>query len=63
MINKSFVINRLSYDCLVTVSKQVTGMCIQYIKGKKLRKMPAVTIRLLNLTRSDQLLGVEDDYH
>ena len=38
-------------------------MYIQYIKGTKLRKMPTVTIRQLNLTRSDQLLGVEDDYH
>ena len=39
-------------------------MGIQYIKGEKMKKKDAtVTIRLLNLTRSDQLLGVEDDYH
>lgn len=39
-------------------------MCIQYIKGKKMKKKDAsVTIRLVNLTRSDQGLGAEDDYH
>ena len=39
-------------------------MCIQYIKREKMKKKDAtVTIRLVNLTRSDQVLGVEDDYH
>ena len=39
-------------------------MCIQYIKGKKMKKKDAsVTIRLVYLTRSDQGLGAEDDYH
>ena len=39
-------------------------MCLQYIKGKKMMKKDAsVIIRLVNLTRSDQVLGVEDDYH